>query len=161
MIRVLCSIFFLLLGVHTTVYSQEKSRVAIHSDPRLAVLIKKNQAISKQNHSDASKGKIVQSRQKAKGGHKYPILASSNGTYEGKGFRVQIYNGPDRAKANRIRDEFSKYYPAVHTYLIYVSPYFRVKVGDYKNRSDAMGMYREASSSYYPCMIVPDEVSIK
>lgn len=80
--------------------------------------------------------------------------------YSGKGFRVQIYNGPDRDKAILVKTEFMRLYPGVRTYLTYMSPSFRVKVGDYRNRSDAAGMLREANSMYSPSMIVPDIVTI-
>jgi hypothetical protein len=80
--------------------------------------------------------------------------------YSGKGFRVQIYYGPDRDKAMKIKKEFMRYYPDVRTYLSYYPPYFRIKVGNYRYRTDAMGMLREANSTYSPSMIVPDIVTI-
>ena len=80
--------------------------------------------------------------------------------YSGKGYRVQIYNGPDRGKAIAIKAEFMHNNPGVRTYLTYNSPCFRVKVGNYRNRSDALGMLREANSSYSPCVIVPDIITI-
>lgn len=80
--------------------------------------------------------------------------------YSGKGFRVQIYNGTDRDKAVIIKNEFSRRYPGTRTYLTYISPSFRVKVGNYRNRSDAEGMLREANSMYNPSMIVPDLITI-
>ncbi len=81
--------------------------------------------------------------------------------YSGKGFRVQIYNGSDRDKAIKVKKEFMRQYPGMRTYLIYLAPCFRVKVGDYRNRSDAVGMLKEANSMYNsPCMIVPDDVTI-
>ncbi len=78
----------------------------------------------------------------------------------GKGYRVQIYNGPDRNKAIEIKREFMRHFPGVHTYLTYKSPCFRVKVGDFRNRSDAVGMYKEANSIYSPTMIVPDIIIV-
>ena len=80
--------------------------------------------------------------------------------YSGKGFRVQIYNGPDREKAMDIKMDFMRHNPAVRTYITYTSPCFRVKIGNYRHRSDAEGMYREAKSTYSPCMIVPDIITI-
>ena len=81
--------------------------------------------------------------------------------YSGKGFRVQIYNGYDREKAIKVKTEFMRQYPGMRTYLTYASPHFRVKVGDYRNLSDAVGMLKEANAMYdTPCMIVPDEVAI-
>ena len=80
--------------------------------------------------------------------------------YSGKGFRVQIYYGPDRSKAVKIKSEFMRYYPDVRTYLSYYPPYFRVKVGNYRSRGNALGMLKEANSMYSPCMIVPDIITI-
>lgn len=80
--------------------------------------------------------------------------------YSGKGYRVQIYNGPDRGKAIAVKAEFMRNNPGVRTYLTYVSPCFRVKVGNYRNRSDALGMLKEANSVYSPCVIVPDIITI-
>ena len=81
--------------------------------------------------------------------------------YSGNGFRVQIYNGTDRSDALRIKAEFMRNYPGVRTYLTYTSPHYRVKVGDFRHRDDAMGMFREASGTYSPCMIVPDKLGSK
>lgn len=80
--------------------------------------------------------------------------------YSGKGYRVQIYSGTDRNKAMEIKNDFARNNPGVRTYLSYVSPCFRVKVGNYRRRSDAEGMWREANSTYNPSMIVPDIVTI-
>jgi hypothetical protein len=80
--------------------------------------------------------------------------------YSGKGFRVQIYYGPDRAKALNVRNEFSRNNPGVRTYLSYISPCFRVKIGDYRRRSDAEVKWREVNAAYNPSMIVPDMITI-
>lgn len=81
--------------------------------------------------------------------------------YAGKGFRVQIYNGYDREKAVKVRAEFMQRYTGMRTYFSYAAPYFKIRVGDYRNRSDAQGMLNEANDMYStPCMIVPDQVTI-
>ncbi len=85
---------------------------------------------------------------------------SAGGRFARKGFRVQIYNGPSREEALRRKSEFMRSYPGVHTYLIYQSPHYKLKVGDYRRRNDALGMFHEANGTYSPCMIVPDMVSI-
>lgn len=80
--------------------------------------------------------------------------------YAGKGFRVQIYSGNDREKAIAIKTEVMRRYPATRTYLSYISPTFRVKVGDYRTRAEAAGMQRELRESYSPCVIVPANITI-
>jgi hypothetical protein len=94
------------------------------------------------------------------GGWSPPVHRKARAVYSGKGFRVQIYNGPDRKRALEIKTEFMRSYPGMRTYLTYVSPCFRVKVGDYRSRNEALGMLREANSIYSPCMIVPDIITI-
>ena len=80
--------------------------------------------------------------------------------YAGKGFRVQIYSGNDREKAIMVKTEFMRHFPGVRTYLTYVSPRFRVKVGDYRNRHDAAAMFKEVKSFYNPSVIVPDMITV-
>ncbi len=89
-----------------------------------------------------------------------PVHRKARAVYTGKGFRVQIYCGPDRDKAIAVKTEFMRMYPGIRTYLSYISPSFRVKVGDYRQRSDAAGMLKEANSVYNPSMIVPDNIVI-
>ena len=105
--------------------------VVLHADPRL-------DAISK----------------------KHKEMGSGSAGYSGPGYRVQIYSGNDRNKAEKIRTEFMHSFPSVRTYLFYVQPQFRVKVGDFRTRGDAQKMYDQAHGICSPCMIVPDYVSI-
>ncbi len=72
--------------------------------------------------------------------------------YSGKGFRVQIYSGSDREKAIAIKTEFMRHFPGTRTYLSYVSPCFRVKVGNFRHRSDALGMFKDGNVRCIPPM---------
>ena len=103
--------------------------VVVHSDPRLAVLMK---------------------RPSSGGG----------GIYSGRGYRVQIYSGNDRAKATKIKIDFARRYPAIRTYMTYVQPQFRIKVGDFRTRGEAEKMYQQVSTLYSPCMVVPDYIVV-
>src|SRR5690606_26325158 len=80
--------------------------------------------------------------------------------YRAKGVRIQIYSGPDRDKANQIKMSFMKNYPGIRAYLMYVAPNFRVRVGDFKSRSDAMELYNQLVNNFKSVMIVPDMVTI-
>ncbi len=86
--------------------------------------------------------------------------ASGPAIRSGQGYRVQIYSGNDRSEATRIKTDFMRRFPGVRTYMTYVQPQFRVKVGDYSSRQEAAKMYRQVNSIYNPCMIVPDIVEI-
>ena len=80
--------------------------------------------------------------------------------YSGKGYRVQLYYGPDRGKAEQLKREFSDAYPEIKSYLIYYRPYFRVKVGNFKTRNEALGLLKKANAINHPSMIVPDAITI-
>ncbi len=159
--------------------------VSIHADPRLSVLFKKKYspakpAVTKTPAIEAAKlmqpsvksatpvtAKAVTPAVKPGIDHEPTPLATplttrktSGAVYSGKGYRVQIYNGNDRVKAIKIKAEFMRKFPGVRTYLTYISPCFRVKVGDYRNRGDAEGMLREANTMYSPSMIVPDIINV-
>jgi len=112
----------------------DSTGVIFHEDPRLAILFaKKNETGLK-----SIKGAI----------------------YSQKGFRVQIYYGNDRNTANQRKIDFIRRFPGVASYLSYVAPSFRLKVGNFKTRAEAYELYRQLSPLYAPCMVVPDIVVI-
>lgn len=130
----------LLLCVATTVQAQKKpladttgevlaTNTILHADERLDIVLKKTK------HT-----------------------GSGSGIYSGRGYRVQIYAGNDRSKAAKTKIDFQRRFPNVHAYMTYVSPQFRVKVGDFHSRGEAHEMYSKLSTIYNPCMIVPDIV---
>jgi hypothetical protein len=109
--------------------------VTIHADSRLALLT----APPKAKTNAGSRSGMIRS---------------------GRGFRVQIYNGNDRVKATKMKLDFMRRFPGVRTYMTYIQPQFRVKVGDFRTRSEAQKMYQQLSTLYSPVMIVPDIIVI-
>lgn len=152
--------------------AQNKGTVTIHSDPRMAVLLRKNRTFAPPPAEPPPPPPIKVTDPKplpppampppvATGAITVAPHREGKQVYAGKGYRVQIYNGADRNKAVAAKTEFMRHYPGVHTYMIYSQPNFKVKVGDYRNRSDAEGMLRDANAMYTsPCMIVPDDVIV-
>ena len=89
-----------------------------------------------------------------------PVHATNPPVTTSHGFRVQIYNGPDRKKAAEVKNDFMHRYPGVHCYLVYIAPGFRVKVGDYSSRDAADAMLRQLKPLFSPAtMIVPDNIA--
>lgn len=77
-----------------------------------------------------------------------------------RGYRVQIYNGNDRQKAAQVKMEFMRMFPGNRAYIVYNNPQFRVRVGDFTNRKDALDLHRKVSTRFSPCMVVPDIINI-
>jgi len=76
-----------------------------------------------------------------------------------KGFRVQIYLG-SRTGQSKARSKFMSRYPDYHTYLDYQAPNFKVRVGDFKKRTDAERLLYMLRTEFPGAYIVPDEVNL-
>ena len=152
-------IFLLFFSIHATAQDTAQHGIIVHADPRLSILLKKDHTTAPIFQPEPLTDRTIKQapRETAMAG---PIHHEIRTLYKGKGYRVQIYYGPDRAKAIEIKTDFMRRFPGVHSYLAYIAPSFRVKVGDYRDRGDAIGMLKEANSIYSPSMIVPDIVTV-
>ncbi|MBS1590330.1 MAG: SPOR domain-containing protein [Bacteroidetes bacterium] len=118
----------------------DSTGVIVHTDPRLAILIAPENTGSntRKNNSQIRTGSI----------------------HSGRGYRVQIYNGSDRHKANAAKVDFIRRFPSIRSYITYIQPQFRVKVGDFRSRSEAQKFMSQLSGIYSPLMVVPDIIEI-
>lgn len=114
--------------------SKDTAGVVVHADKRLALLFAKKQ----ESGIHGIKGSI----------------------HSQHGFRVQIYNGNNRNEAQQRKIDFIRRYPNVRSYMSYIAPSYRVKVGDFRTRAEAMRFYQQITGYYTPCMVVPDIVEI-
>lgn len=77
-----------------------------------------------------------------------------------RGFRVQAANTQNRDEANAIKAELLRRFPDQKSYLLYQSPNFRVRIGNFIAQKDAFHL-RKMISALYPgkgIYIVPDIV---
>lgn len=65
------------------------------------------------------------------------------------GFRIQVISTIDRAKAMDAKARLMQLFPDYQTYLSYQSPYFRVRIGDFRNREAAQDLQQELNN-YFP-----------
>ena len=78
-----------------------------------------------------------------------------------EGFRVEIFFSSDfnaKEKAIRKKKEFLLVYPDNAVHVKYISPNFRVRVGDFRTKNEALKLYREIKSNYPVAFIVADEI---
>jgi len=76
------------------------------------------------------------------------------------GYRVQIYFGPQRLKATEVKTDFLHIYPNVGSYLVYHQPNFKIRVGDFKTRLEAMKFLKELQPLYSTAFLVKDDVKL-
>jgi hypothetical protein len=75
------------------------------------------------------------------------------------GFRLEIYFGSEskaREKAVRVKNEFNLVFPNIPSYLLFQTPNFKVRVGDFRNKSEALKTKAYIASKYPNAFIVKD-----
>lgn len=76
------------------------------------------------------------------------------------GYRVQIYFGVNRPKASEVKLDFAGRFPDVSAYLTYQQPNYKVRVGDFRNRYEALRFLKSIEGLYPTVFVVPDEVRL-
>ena len=111
-----------LLSVGKLTYANDT--IIIKKDPRLDVLATKQAQINKRVG-----------------------FMTSTGLY--KGFRVQVISTSNRDEANKIKSDILSKFTDEKAYLVYNSPYFKVKIGNFIRRDDAE-KFKKLLSKHYP-----------
>lgn len=73
------------------------------------------------------------------------------------GYRIQIYSGSGthaRNEALKVQAAFMKSFPEIESYLVYIEPYFRVRVGNFRNRAEGFTTFKKVSAVYPQCYFV-------
>jgi hypothetical protein len=76
------------------------------------------------------------------------------------GYRVQLYSGSNRTKAQEIRMDFSRMYPSRAVYLQYSQPNFRVRAGDFRTRLEAVKFHTALNTHFAASFVVKDDIMI-
>lgn len=79
-----------------------------------------------------------------------------------RGYRVQVLNTNNRVLANKTKGDLYSRFPSQKVYIVYRSPFFKVRIGNFLKRNDAeslmhalMGMF---NSGIY---VVPDLIEYR
>jgi hypothetical protein len=76
-----------------------------------------------------------------------------------KGYRVQIYFGADKTKANTMKARFlSQHSKEARAYEIYEVPNFKIRVGDFHTRLEAYAFLKKIKDDFPTAFIVESEI---
>ncbi|MCK6610864.1 MAG: SPOR domain-containing protein [Bacteroidia bacterium] len=75
------------------------------------------------------------------------------------GFRIQLFSGSERNNANQLKAQFLRQYPEVPVYLSYQQPFFKLRAGDFRTRTEAQNLYHKLIKDYVEVLIVPDKIN--
>ncbi|MEO8087500.1 MAG: SPOR domain-containing protein [Bacteroidota bacterium] len=76
------------------------------------------------------------------------------------GYRVQIYFGSVRQKASEVKLDINSKHAEMSSYLTYLAPNFKVRVGDFRTRLEAQGFLKSIEGQYPTSFIVQDEIRL-
>lgn len=77
------------------------------------------------------------------------------------GYRIQIYfesGNNARTAAMGVRDRFLELFPGYGAYLTFTEPYYRVRVGDFRDKMSAEAFLQTLLGFFPNAFIVPDNV---
>lgn len=114
----------------------DTSSIVIHKDARIDLLIKKQGEINEETTRNARR--------------------------VAKGFRLLVINTNKRDEATNAKAKLFQYFPELKSYLLYQSPYFKLKAGNFKDRKDAEN-YQKKLTPFFPkgVFIMNDFIEVK
>jgi hypothetical protein len=80
-----------------------------------------------------------------------------------QGYRIKLFkdSGNDALDAaHEIMDEFSEKFPGINAYLSFQEPYYRVRVGDFRTRLEALDKLEEIKKKYRNVWIIKDKINL-
>ena len=87
-----------------------------------------------------------------------------NETREGiPGYRIQIFfdsGSNSRTKAQAVYEEFSSKFPDTEVYLSFISPNYKVRIGNFRTRLDATRFLKQLQLDYPNAYVVSDQIKL-
>lgn len=77
------------------------------------------------------------------------------------GFRIQIYVGNIRSEADGAKAFVYRNFPEMSPYITFSQPTYRVKVGDFINKSEAEQILSSVKLQYPTAVIIADKIEIE
>lgn len=114
----------------------DSNSITVHKDPRIDLLVKKQAQINEETSREARR--------------------------IGKGYRLLVINTNKRDEAVAAKTKVFTYFPELKSYLIYQSPFYKLKVGNFRDRKEAQE-YLERLKKYFPqgVFIMNDTIELK
>jgi len=129
-----CGIVFFVL-ISASALAQTRGTVTEVKDPRIDSVIAKRLELSKQPSSPQAQN-------------------------SGNGFRVQIFMGSNRTDAYNSQAKFNDLYPDIKSYIIYIEPDFKVKVGDFRTRLEASRLMEQLRKQFTSLIILSEKINL-
>jgi len=125
-------IFFLSCTSYLPAAASQVDTIIIRQDPRMEVLTQKQRIVNRKQ-----------------------TMMTANGLY--KGFRIQVISTNQRDDAFRIKAELLANFPDHKSYIIYQSPNFKVRIGNFIKKEDAELLKAQLNKFYTRGVYIVDD----
>ncbi len=74
------------------------------------------------------------------------------------GFRIQLYLGSNnnaKNEATQVKTRLLSLFPNERPHVIYEAPFWRVQVGDFRSKDEALSLYKKLKPEFPSCYAVP------
>lgn len=116
-------------------FAQDTGSVVVHKDPRLDMLINKQIEINE--------------------------ITTRNSRRSAAGYRILVISSNDRNAVIDAKTKIYRQFPELKAYMMYQAPFFRLKVGNFRDREDAETYLSDLQGLFDGKMyVVPDTVEI-
>lgn len=114
----------------------DSNNIVVHKDPRIDLLVKKQIEINE--------------------------FTTRNSRRSAQGYRIQVISTNNRTKALEAKTKIYQRFPELKTYLMYQSPFFKLKVGNFLDRQDAENFLQDIMQLFPTGVyVVRDIVEVK
>jgi len=131
-----CLFSLVSINIYAQQLTSDTSSVVIHKDSRIDLLVKKQAEINEETTRNARRVT--------------------------RGFRLLVVNTNKRDEAISAKAKLYQYFPELKSYLLYQSPYFKLKAGNFKERKDAES-YQKKLNAFFPkgVFVMNDMIEVK
>ena len=132
----ICLFSLVSINIYAQQLTSDTSSVVIHKDSRIDLLVKKQAEINEESTRNARRVT--------------------------RGFRLLVVNTNKRDEAISAKAKLYQYFPELKSYLLYQSPYFKLKAGNFKERKDAES-YQKRLNAFFPkgVFVMNDMIEVK
>jgi hypothetical protein len=134
--RLLVLIFSLLCANIVSAQVDSSSGVTVNKDPRIDMLVNKQIEINE--------------------------VTTRNSRRSAAGFRILVISSNNRNKVIEAKTKMYREFPELKIYMMYQSPFYRLKVGNFRERSEAEE-YLSQIQRFYPTgvYVVTDTIEVR
>ncbi len=110
-----------------------RDTVIVHKDPRLDIFTTKVTAVNK-------------------------LTAKMTSTGQYRGYRLQVVNTRTRENAFKVKSDMLQLFPDQKAYILFQSPYFKVRMGNFMHKPDAVAFQEQVSRKFHQITYIVEDI---